>query len=147
MSEAEIVACNCVLLTKVVVRGLAFQDTNEPDTKLLPVTVMVKSGPPAVTLVNDKPPSVGTGFPTFVVPDWLMATETPEIEMFAERSLALFAMIVNVLVAGPVPVAGPVTVIHDGRPEMTQTHDEDPWNTMVRLPPVAGNWNVDGLAE
>jgi hypothetical protein len=35
-------------LTKVVVRAVAFQRTTAPDTKALPFTVSVKTGPPAV---------------------------------------------------------------------------------------------------
>jgi hypothetical protein len=55
MSEAEMLAVNCELLTKVVVRGLPFQLTIESETNPLPVTVRVKPAPPgaAVSGTND----------------------------------------------------------------------------------------------
>ena len=46
MSEAVIVAVNCVAETKLVVRLLPFHFTTDPDTKPVPWTVSVKPGPP-----------------------------------------------------------------------------------------------------
>ena len=47
MSEAGTVAVSFVEETNVVVSGLPFQFTAEPETKLLPFTVNVSCGPPA----------------------------------------------------------------------------------------------------
>ena len=48
-SAARTFARNWVADTKVVTRSEPFQRTFEPETKLLPVTVKVKAGPPVVT--------------------------------------------------------------------------------------------------
>ena len=48
MSLAGIAAVSCVALTNVVVRAAPFHCTTEPETKLLPLTVSVNAGPPAV---------------------------------------------------------------------------------------------------
>ena len=62
MSAAVIAACSCVLETKVVVRSTPFQRTVEtPLTKLVPLTVSVKAGPPAVVDAGFKLLSVATG--------------------------------------------------------------------------------------
>jgi hypothetical protein len=53
MSDAGIVAVSCVLLTKVVVRLAPLTRTTEAETKLLPVTVNVNPGLPAVALVGE----------------------------------------------------------------------------------------------
>ena len=53
------VALNWVALTKVVVRAAPFQRTADPETKLLPLTVSVKAGPPAVALLGASEPSAG----------------------------------------------------------------------------------------
>jgi len=52
MSAARIFARSWVADTKVVTRSEPFQRTFEPETKLLPETVRVKAGPPAVTKVG-----------------------------------------------------------------------------------------------
>jgi hypothetical protein len=57
-----------VELTKVVVRLAPFQRTTEEATKLVPVTVSVKPGLPAMTLLGDRVVSVGVGFPEDAVP-------------------------------------------------------------------------------
>jgi hypothetical protein len=62
MSGAWIVAVICVALTIVVVRALPFQFTTEVARKLVPLTVSVKAGPPAVVLVGEIVVSVGAGF-------------------------------------------------------------------------------------
>jgi hypothetical protein len=64
MSLAKIAAVNCVLLTKVVVRGLPFHCTTELETKLVPVTVSVNAAPPAVALVGESEVTVGAGLLT-----------------------------------------------------------------------------------
>jgi hypothetical protein len=46
--EAGTVAVSCVAETKVVVNAVPFHFTVEPETKLLPFTVSVNPGPPAV---------------------------------------------------------------------------------------------------
>jgi hypothetical protein len=46
ISPAVIAAVRCEPLTKVVVRGLPFQFTTEPEAKPVPSTVRVKAGPP-----------------------------------------------------------------------------------------------------
>jgi hypothetical protein len=52
MSEPRIVAVSCEPLTNVVVRGLPFQFTTDPDTNPVPFTVSVKPAPPGATLAG-----------------------------------------------------------------------------------------------
>lgn len=52
-SDAGIAAASCVLLTKVVVRFAPLTSTTEPLTKLLPLTVSVNPGLPAVALAGE----------------------------------------------------------------------------------------------
>src|SRR5207253_833627 len=61
-SVAEIVAVSCVADANVVGRSAPFQRTTEPVMKLVPVTVSVNAGPPAVTVVGLSPAVVGSGF-------------------------------------------------------------------------------------
>lgn len=61
MSAAVIVACNCVLEMKVVVRGLPLNLTTDEGTKLLPVTVTVKSAPPRTAELGVSDLMVGGG--------------------------------------------------------------------------------------
>jgi hypothetical protein len=61
-SEARIVASSVELEMNVVERDEPFQLTLEPDTKLVPVTVSVKSGLPAAVEVGLREVVVGTGF-------------------------------------------------------------------------------------
>ncbi len=61
MSAAVIAAVNWVEETKVVVRFDPFHRTTEPATKLLPLTVSVKAGPPAVAEEGLRLVVVGTG--------------------------------------------------------------------------------------
>ena len=51
-SDAEIAAVNCELLTKVVVLGLPFQFTTDPETKPVPFTVSVNAALPGTTVVG-----------------------------------------------------------------------------------------------
>ena len=60
MSLAGIAAVTCVALTNVVVRAVPFHCTADPETKLLPFTVSVNAGPPAVALLGDRVVSAGT---------------------------------------------------------------------------------------
>jgi hypothetical protein len=62
MSLAAIFADSWLLATKVVGRSLPPQRTTDADTKFEPVTVKVKSGPPAAFVVGDIEVSVGAGF-------------------------------------------------------------------------------------
>jgi hypothetical protein len=61
MSLAKITAVNCVALTKVVARPLLFHCTTELETKLVPLTVRLKAGPPAAVLEGESKLAVGTG--------------------------------------------------------------------------------------
>jgi hypothetical protein len=58
--EAGTVAVSCVEETNVVVSAVAFHFTVEPETKLVPFTVNVNCGPPAVAQVGLSEPIVGT---------------------------------------------------------------------------------------
>src|SRR5207249_4118769 len=60
-SAAGMAAVSCVPLTNVVVRAVPFQRTSEVATKFVPVTVSVKSVPPAAALLGVRVESVGTG--------------------------------------------------------------------------------------
>src|SRR4030095_14014808 len=63
MSEAKMLAVNCELLTKVVVRSLPFQFTTEPGTKPVPFTIRLNSGPPGATASGTSGWLIsGTGF-------------------------------------------------------------------------------------
>src|SRR5436190_4849949 len=59
MRPAGTVAVSCVAETNVVASGLPFQFTVEPETKLLPFTVNVNCGPPAVPQVGLSELTVG----------------------------------------------------------------------------------------
>jgi len=61
ISVEGIAAVTFVPLTKVVVRLLPFQCTCEPEIKPAPVSVNVKSGPPAAVLEGDRETRLGTG--------------------------------------------------------------------------------------
>ena len=61
ISEAGIEAVNCVELLKVVVRFDPFQCTTDPFTKLVPVTVRVNAGLPAVVEAGLMLVRVGAG--------------------------------------------------------------------------------------
>jgi len=62
MADAETVAVNCWLFTKVVVRAVPFQSITEFARKLLPFTVRTKLGPPAVTEAGEIVLRTGVGF-------------------------------------------------------------------------------------
>src|SRR5262249_28390881 len=64
MSAEVIAACNCVLLTKLVLRLLPFHCTTEPVMKFPPFTVSVYPGLPAETALGDRLLREGTGFTT-----------------------------------------------------------------------------------
>lgn len=61
MSPLEMLAVNCELLTKVVVRPAPFHWIVEPEMKLDPFTVKVKAAPPAGVLVGESELMLGTG--------------------------------------------------------------------------------------
>jgi len=52
MFEAGTVAVNCELLTKVVLSGVPFQLTTDPETNPVPLTVSVKLDPPGGVAVG-----------------------------------------------------------------------------------------------
>ena len=60
MRTAGTVAVSCVVETNVVANAVPFQFTVEPETKLVPFTVSVNCGPPAVVQVGLSEPIVGT---------------------------------------------------------------------------------------
>jgi hypothetical protein len=60
ISEAGIDAESRVALTNVVSRALPFTFTTDPRTKLWPVTVSVKAGPPVATMLGEMESIVGT---------------------------------------------------------------------------------------
>ena len=62
-SPDGMLACSWVAEPKVVTRSEPFQRTFEPDTKLLPVTVNVKEGPPAGAKEGLRPVTAGKVFP------------------------------------------------------------------------------------
>jgi len=59
MRTAGTVAVSCVVETNVVANAVPFQFTVEPETKLVPFTVSVNCGPPAVAQVGLSELSVG----------------------------------------------------------------------------------------
>src|SRR5574341_2148948 len=71
MSLDGMLADNWVLLTKVVGRSTPFQRTVEPLTKLAPVTVRVKAGPPTMPEVGLRLEMTGTGTLTVICTVWL----------------------------------------------------------------------------
>jgi hypothetical protein len=60
MRAAGTVAVSCVAETNVVARDVAFHFTVEPEAKLVPFTVNVNCGPPAVAQVGLSELIVGT---------------------------------------------------------------------------------------
>jgi hypothetical protein len=75
MSAAVILAVSCVPLTKLVALALPFHCTEEPLTKLDPVTLSVKLGPPDVAFVAPSELSTGAGFWPAVAPEMLLRTK------------------------------------------------------------------------
>ena len=67
MSEAGIATVRTVLLTNVVVRALPFHRTDAPETKLEPLIVSVKAGPPAVAEAGSNVLITGVGLSTWNV--------------------------------------------------------------------------------
>jgi hypothetical protein len=61
MSDAVIAAFSFEELTNVVARGPPFQYTTDPETKPMPVTVMVKAGPPGAVDAGTIGSRCGTG--------------------------------------------------------------------------------------
>jgi hypothetical protein len=59
--EAVTVAVNSELLTKAVVNSVPFHCTTAPAAKPEPLTVSVKSDPPAVAELGDNDPIAGSG--------------------------------------------------------------------------------------
>jgi hypothetical protein len=66
MSLAGIEACNCVSLTKVVIRSLPFHRTTEAETNPVPFTVKVKPDPPTMALPGEMELIEGAGLPVTV---------------------------------------------------------------------------------
>jgi hypothetical protein len=94
MSEAGTVAVSCVEETNVVTRGLPFQLTVDPETKLVPFTVNVNWVPPAVAQVGLSELIVGTA---------LMVITSVALAVLQELA-PLLAVIVTLVVAAAVGV-------------------------------------------
>jgi hypothetical protein len=62
MDEDGTVAVNCVVLTKVVGKAVAFQSITELARKLLPFTASTKLGAPATAEAGEIVLSTGVGF-------------------------------------------------------------------------------------
>jgi hypothetical protein len=78
ISEASIAAVSWVAETYVVVRFEPFHWTTEPLMKLLPFTVSVKAGPPAVAEAGLRPVVVGTGLlAALIVKVWAFEVPPP----------------------------------------------------------------------
>jgi hypothetical protein len=77
MSLAEIIAVSWVALTKLVVRLAPFHWIVDPEMKLAPVTVKVKAGFPALTLIGDMELTLGVGFAAVMVKARLFDTPPP----------------------------------------------------------------------
>ena len=103
MSAAGTVAVSFVEETNVVVNGLPFQFTVEPETKLVPFTVSVNCGPPAAMQVGLIEPIVGT--PLIVITSVALAV----LQELAPL-LALMVTLVVPAVVG-VPEITPVLVL------------------------------------
>jgi hypothetical protein len=84
MSEAGTEAVTCVLLTKVVVRALPFQETTDDDKKPAPESVRVVAPAPAITLAGVIAVIDGTGL--FTVK--LIALEVPPAGIGLETATA-----------------------------------------------------------
>ena len=73
MSAAVMVAVSCVSDMKVVARSVPSHLTTErPFTKLVPSTVRVNPGSPAVLLVGSMPVVVGKGFGSYITDTLLL---------------------------------------------------------------------------
>jgi len=96
---AGTVAVSRVAETKVVVSGLPFQFTVEPETKLVPLTVKVNCEPPAVAQVGLSEVIVGTGLLMVKVcafdvppPGAGFTTVTEAVPAFATRAAVTVAV-------------------------------------------------------
>ena len=67
ISPAGIAAVSWLEFTYVVARDVPFQRTTEPVTKLLPLTVSVKRGPPLAAVFGEIEASDGTGAETLLI--------------------------------------------------------------------------------
>jgi hypothetical protein len=94
MRAAGTVAVSCVAETNVVVSGVPFQFTVEPETKLVPFTVNVNCEPPAVAQVGLSEPIVGTAR--------IVITSVALAEL--QEPAPLLAVIVTLVVAADVGV-------------------------------------------
>ena len=80
MSAARIEAVTWVALTYVVVRFVPFHLTTELEMKLVPLTVSVKAGPPAVADEGLRLVVVGTGLSgTLIVKVWALEVPPPGV--------------------------------------------------------------------
>jgi hypothetical protein len=114
MSLAGIVAVNRVALTNVVVRSEPPQRTTEFETKCVPLTVKLKSGPPADVLVGEMPVSVGARLvmvkvcglevpPPGVGLNTVTFTEAPAATSLAEIAAVNCVALTNVVVRSDPP--------------------------------------------
>jgi hypothetical protein len=99
---AGTVAVSCVAETNVVASGLPFQFTVEPETKLVPFTVSVNCGPPAVAQV---------GLSELIVDTALMVITSVALAVLQELAPLLAVMVTLVVPAAVgVPEITPVLV-------------------------------------
>ena len=146
MSMLGTAAVNCVPLTNVVVSATPFHSTTEPLTKLLPVTISVNAGPPAVaevcesdvrmetgllivkvTVLDVPPPGVGLNTVTEAVPGLVMSPAGT----VAVSCVALINVVVNATpfhrTIAPLTKLVPVTAsVNAGPPRVRNIGDSDP---------------------
>lgn len=115
ISLLGIVTLTWVALTKVVASATPFQSTTVPLTKLLPVSVRMNAGPPAIAEFADKDPNVGAGFVALIVnvcglevppPGVGLNTVTeaePTAEMFAAGTAAVTWVTLTIVVTSATP--------------------------------------------
>src|SRR6202047_5294195 len=145
MSMLGTAAVNCVPLTNVVVSATPFHSIAEPLTKLLPVTVSVNAGPPAVaevcesdvrmetgllivkvTVLDVPPPGVGLNTVTEAVPGLVMSPAGT----VAVSCVALINVVVNATpfhrTIAPLTKLVPVTIsVNAGPPAVAEVCESD----------------------
>jgi len=96
INVAGTVAVSCVALTRFVVSGVAFHRTTAPVTKLVPFTVSVNAGPPAVAEIGAREVIVGGG---------LIVNDDPLLVTLPETTVTVAEPAVVTRVAGMAAVS------------------------------------------